>query len=307
MMQTVAAIDLGSHTARLLIARKSDLSTPFITLARERAYIRIAEDFDRHGERVIKPGAFARTLKVMHGFSRRTAGFNVRQVHAVATGVVRDAVNRDQFLNHIYDHTGIIVRPISGEREGLLGTKGVLHALNIGEGLFLIFDLGGGTTEFCLGARGRTEVKSIPLGAVVLSKEHIKTDPPEEAEIRALFRHIGECLKDVDLDVSTEHIIVGTGGTVTTLAAVIHRLPSDEIAPERVNGLILTLPQLKACFEAMRHLSLEQRIRRYGMDPERADVILAGSIVVMSILRFLGVYELAVSMSDILEGILTEC
>jgi len=304
MKQPVASIDLGSHTARLLIAQQSGLSGRLRPLVRKRVYIRLAESFERGGKEIIGPDGSARVLEVMQGFSTLIADFNVRQVYGVATGIIRDAANRDEFLDHIYEQTHIRIGLISGEREALLSGKGALSALNIKGDPFLVFDLGGGTTEFFYDNRGKVEAKSLLLGAAALTKEFIRSDPPDQTELDSISKETDQCLKNAHIGLAREHVVIGTGGSVTTLAAMFHRIPSDEISPERVNGLRLTLPQVATCFEEMRNLNIEQRMRLPGLDPERANVIVAGALVVMRIMVFLEVPELLVSMSGLLEGLL---
>ena len=304
MKQPVASIDLGSHTARLLIARQSCSSGRLRPLVRKRTYIRLAEGLEPGEKKIIGPDAFARVLKVMNEFSRLLADFDVWRVYGVATGVIRDAINRNQFLDHIYEQTHIRIGLISGEREALLSGKGALSALNITGGPFLVFDLGGGTTEFFYVNRGKGETKSVPLGAAALTKEFIRADPPDETELDSVSKQIDKCLTSAQMELAREYVVIGTGGSVTTLATMLHRIPSDDISPERVNGLKLTLPQVAACFEKMRNMNVGQRTGLLGLDPERADVIVAGALVVIRIMVFFGVSELIVSMSDLLEGLL---
>jgi exopolyphosphatase / guanosine-5'-triphosphate,3'-diphosphate pyrophosphatase len=306
MKQPVASIDLGSHTARLLIARRSGSSRRLRPLVRKRAYIRLAEGFERGGEEIIGPDASARVLEVIQGFSSLIAEFNVRQVYGVATGIIRDAINRDQFLDHIYEQTNIKIGLISGKREALLSGKGALSALNIKGGPFLVFDLGGGTTEFFYDNRGKVEAKSVSLGAATLTKEFIRADPPDETELNSISKEIEKSLTSAHMELAREHVVIGTGGSVTTLAAMLHRIPVDDISPERVNGLKLTLPQVAACFEEMRNMNVEQRVGLSGLDSERANVIVAGALAVVGIMKYLGALELIVSMSDLLEGLLID-
>jgi len=306
MKQLVASIDLGSHTARLLIAQQSGPSGGLRPLVRKRAYIRLAEGFERGGKRIIGTDASARVLEVIQGFSSLIADFNVRQVYGVATGIIRDAINRDQFLDYIYEKTNIRIVLISGEREALLSGKGALSALNMKGNPFLVFDLGGGTTEFFYENRGKAEAKSVPLGAAALTREFIRSDPPDETELDAISKEIDQHLKSAHMELAKEHVVIGTGGTVTTLASMLHRIPSDDISPERVNGLTLTLPQIATCFEEMRNLNIEERMGLPGLDPERVNVIVAGALVVIEIMKYLGAFELIVSMSDLLEGLLID-
>jgi exopolyphosphatase/guanosine-5'-triphosphate,3'-diphosphate pyrophosphatase len=201
------------------------------------------------------------------------------------------------------------VRTITWREEALLTGKGVLNALNIRAEPYLIFDLGGGSTEFLLGRKDRQTVMSIPLGALVLTSMHLKSDPPKHSELEALSGQIDAALRHVHVADSGRGplTIAGTGGTVTTLGAVLNSIPVEEISPERMNGLILERPQLEGLFSELRNLSLDQRARLTGLDRERAGVILAGLLAVIRILDFFQSHTLIVSLSDLLEGNLMVC
>jgi exopolyphosphatase/guanosine-5'-triphosphate,3'-diphosphate pyrophosphatase len=202
--------------------------------------------------------------------------------------VFREATNRDEFLNRIYENTGIGVRLITGDEEALLSGKGVSNALNINAHPFLMFDLGGGSTEFLSRSKDGQLIRSFPLGAVTLTQTYIYSDPPEERGLGRLSRHIDASLKKFQLGpLGTEDpsFVIGTGGTVTTLAAMLHRISLKETNPDSINGLIVKMPKLEALFSEMRNLTLEQRLRLPGLGQGRTDVILAGSLIVIKILQ----------------------
>ncbi len=304
MNELAASIDLGSHTARLLIAQRSE-SSPWgwTPLVRRRAYIRLAADSGPEGEREIGPDAAARVLDVLRDFSSLIADYSVSQVHAVATGIIRDAIHGDRFLAHLHEETGIRIELVSGEKEALLSGRGACAVLNI-HGDSLVFDLGGGTTEFLRNMGGEATGVSLSLGAAVLTKRFIRSDPPAAGDVDAISREVEQRLKPVASDIAGAPLVVGTGGSVTTLAAMVHGIAGDDIRPERVNGLIVTLSRLEACLAQMKIQRTAERVARLGLDPGRADVIVAGALVIIGIMRFLGISELTASMSDLLEGLL---
>ncbi len=311
MEKNFASIDIGTHTARVLIARRGGPRDLFRPIFRERTYIRLGEDLDYSGTKTIHSQAIARTIDALQGFSQHIEDFNVQKVLAVATGVIREASNSELFLGSIRENTGIGVRLISGDEEALLTGKGVLHALGVQKDPFVIFDLGGGSTEFLFGDRHPLTVRSIPLGAVTLTTEHLRSDPPDEKEISFLSRYIDRSLKGLESVISQEgdkrprvRLLVGTGGTVTTLAAMLYGILPQEIAPERINGLIIKRSEIGALFDKMRKLGLAQRRRLPGLDPARAGVILAGALAVLRVLYFLRSSQMTVSLSDLLDGIL---
>ncbi|MDY6972054.1 MAG: hypothetical protein SV775_06970 [Thermodesulfobacteriota bacterium] len=309
MREKLASIEIGSHTARLLVAQDLGPSIPFRPLARRRAYIRLAQDFDYSAKRIIQPEAIDRTLEAVEGFLGCMKMFNVHSVHAVATGVVREAANKDEFLDRIREYAGINVRPIDGSEEALLTGRGVLSALDIRGKPFLVFDLGGGSTEFLFRGEGETIIRSIPLGAAVLSQEYLKSDPPDTTQLDALSRHIDGSLEKARLHTCTglDHCpIIATGGTVTALAAMIDRIALEEITPERVNGMILKKSQVEGLLGGIQGLSVQEMSSLPGLDAGRAELILAGSLIVIRILKFFESVQLTISLSDLLEGILID-
>jgi len=306
-MTNIASIDIGSHTARLLVSKKIGPPGLFQPLIRKRSYIRLAQCFDHQKETGIGPEAIDRTLSALEAFSDVARKYDVNRIHAVATGVVRRAVNRDHFIDLIQSKTGIQVDVITGEREAELTRKGVLHALNIETGPFVIFDLGGGTTEFIIGENSYTKIKSLPLGAAVLTQRFLRSDPPEKEKLEDLDNHVGEVLEEVfqkETHVGNDHLMVGTGGTVTTLAALIYQIGVQDISPERLNGLILRREQVGYHFEQLKSLTIDERLRIPGLDQGRAGVILAGAMVVIRILHYFRSVLMKVSLSDLLEGVL---
>ena len=278
-------------------------------LARKREYIRLAEGLNQSENKDISSGAIDRTVNVLKNFSGTLKHFRVHSVNAVATGVIRDAPNGDQVLDRIYEKTGIQAKVITGVEEAYLTAKGALHSLNIHADPFAIFDLGGGSTEFLIGSEDTRVARSVPLGAMLLTTRYFGLDPPVEAEIEALSSHVDQCLADADLDVPGARdvsLLVGTGGTVATLAAMLHGIQLKDIAADRINGLLLKKGKIEALFSRIRPLSLDARMKLPGLDKGRADVILAGCLTVIRILCFFKALQLTASLSDLLEGILVE-
>lgn len=306
MKNPLAAIDIGTYTARLFIASDPGPSGQLRPLARKRAYIRLAEGFDP-SEKRIQSESVDRTLNALNDFLYHIRAFSVCSIYAIATGVVRDATNRDEFLGLIREQTGIPVRLLSGEEEALLTAKGALHALGHQNRPVLIFDLGGGSADFFLKAGDTEIVKSVPLGAMILTKSHLKSDPPREMEVASLATYINSCLKGIYPEFSGADerlLLVGTGGTVTTLALMLHNIAPEEISAENINGLVLERQQIETLFDQMRGMNSKERSKLPGLDRGRAEIILAGSSVVLGILHILKASQLTVSMSDLLEGIL---
>lgn len=303
----IASIDIGSLTARLLIAGKIDGPGLFTPLTRKRAYIRLAEDFDDRGSGSIRSKAVERTIDVLREFTLTAKKYGVEEIRAVTTGVVRRAVNRDRFLGLIREKTGLNVEVISGEQEADLTLKGVNHALDMTRGSSIVFDLGGGTTEVISWRKGNMDLRSLPLGAALLSETFLVSDPPDADQIKGLADYIDRKLKEAlprDRYSSEGKSLVGSGGTVTSLAAMIHRMDTKDITPQKLNGIILNRVRIEHLFENMKSVPVSRRMKLPGLDEERAKVILGGASVVIRILEYFRFTEVTVCCSDILEGIL---
>jgi exopolyphosphatase/guanosine-5'-triphosphate,3'-diphosphate pyrophosphatase len=308
MAETIlASIDIGSHTARLLVCQKTGSSKGLRPLQRKRAYTRMAEDFSHDGSLKIQPEAVGRALVALEEFATVAEKCHVESIQAVCTGVVREADNRDDLLKQILDRTGIQARIISGDEEARLTAKGVLHALRFQGRSWMIFDLGGASTEFVYGEQGHQKVQSLALGALVLTHKYLMSDPPGEEEMGALERGVDDLLEKAFPRVGfleEMDLLVGTGGTVTTLGAMLHQVGIEEISPKRMNGLILRKDQLEGLFDRLRTATLDERLELPGLDRGRADVIPAGCAAVLRILCFFRSRQLVVSLSDLLEGML---
>jgi exopolyphosphatase/guanosine-5'-triphosphate,3'-diphosphate pyrophosphatase len=305
MTKTIlASIDIGSHTARLLICQKAGSTKEIKPLLRKRAYIRLAEGFASQEKRAIQPEATERALKALGEFASIAKKMHVESVRAVCTGVMREAENRDDFLNLIFERTGIQARVLSGGKEARLTARGVLHALDVQGKFSMIFDLGGGSTEFIYGEEDLQKTQSLPLGSIVLTQRYLDSDPPREEEMGALEQDVDDVLAQAFPEGRLEEdgLVVGTGGTVTTLGVMLHHMDIEEISPKRMNGMTLRREQLEDLFERLKAMNFDERLKLQGLDRGRADVIPAGCAVVLRILRFFKVREMVVSLSDLLEG-----
>jgi exopolyphosphatase/guanosine-5'-triphosphate,3'-diphosphate pyrophosphatase len=303
----LAALDIGSHTARLLVSRWAEGTGILKPLIRERAYIRLGKDFELGKTRSIKPEAVERTLRALDGFVRAARALGVKEILAVATGVVREADNQGRFIEALESGTGVRVRVVSGEEEAFLTGLGVGHALRLGGRSFIVFDLGGGTTEFLIEEGEERRVLSLPIGAAVSTERYLKSDPPDDEQIGRLQSEVSATLRRAFVHPKPdEKLLVGTGGTVTSLAAMIHGISVDDISPQRMDGLALGMEGLEALFQKMRRMTTHEMVHLLGVDQGRADVIIAGGVIVISLMRFFKSMRLTVSVSDLLEGILID-
>lgn len=300
MTEIKASIDLGTNTARLLIGTQEDQHTvrPIVL---KRQITRLGGGFTR--ERGISPEAEARSLAAMQEFAEEIKRHDVRKIRAVATSAVRDAINGSEFCRKVFDATGISLQVITGEQEALFTLRGVLAGLDHRDGKLLIFDVGGGSTEYTL-ANDSLPVftRSLPLGVVRLTEG--KSTP--EAMTDKICRELGaldEEMKRSAVDLS-DTVLVGTAGTATTLAAI--HMEMTDYDYRRVNNHAMSLADIEAVYARLLPLSPEDRLKVKGLEKGREDLIVAGMLITINTMKHFGFDALKISDFGQLEGLLLE-
>lgn len=300
MTELKASIDLGTNTARLLIGIKEDEHT-IRPLLLKRHITRLGGGFTR--ELGISAEAEARSLAAMEEFAFEIRRHKVGNVRAVATSAVRDAVNGADFCRKILHRTGIRLQVISGEQEALFTLRGVLAGLDNREGKFLVFDVGGGSTEYTI-ADGKTPLftRSLPLGVVRLTEGKSGPEAMTEKICRELEFLADEMKRSaVDPGGAT---LVGTAGTATTLAAI--HMEMTDYDYRRVNNHTMTLADILEIHRRLLPLSPDERLQVKGLEKGREDLIVAGTLITINTMKQLGFQSLKVSDFGQLEGLLLE-
>ncbi len=293
MKKIAASLDIGSYTARMLVAQILTDKRDFLPLARERDYINVA-DFYEKDIGIIKQKAIENTVMVLKKFLKKAEKLRVQEFYPIATGVIREAKNREEFIAQLKALTGIEAIVISGKKEACLTAKGVIHSLRLKKDIpFVIVDIGGGSTEFFIKTETIPYICSIPLGAAVLQNR----DNAASYVRDVLKKNLG------NIAFKTEKLI-GTGGTITSLVAMAHSISFDKVCPENLNGKILTLKQVRKLFEELIRMSLQEMVYKFGLDKNRAKVIIPGTVILLRIMEFFGFSQVIASLSDILEGII---
>ncbi|MBI5888569.1 MAG: exopolyphosphatase [Deltaproteobacteria bacterium] len=312
-----AAIDIGTNTLRLLIA-EADSSGRLSPLVYRRAITRLGGSYTESAG--IDPMSAQRTFAALEEFKRVIDEVGVESVEAAATSVVRRAGNKKWFLSEIEKKTGISVSVISGEEEARLSLLGVLSVLNdprgcdTPRGRRLVMDIGGGSTEFIAtddgGIRG---VWSMEMGVVHLTETHLKSDPPQDAEIKALRGEIGAVMGELkagmanagvnpaDYSMASGAVFVGTAGTVTTLAALDQGL--EVYDRTRINNATLSRPRVERLYRYLVGLTLRERQTVLNLEKGREDLIISGALIAIAAMDEFGFEEIKVSDAGLLEGI----
>jgi exopolyphosphatase/guanosine-5'-triphosphate,3'-diphosphate pyrophosphatase len=311
-MSPVASIDMGTNTFRLLIADviSRDRLSPLLT---KRAITRLGEGFAQRG--LIQPSAINRSMEVLEDFAKIIAHYQVEKVFAVATSVVREADNGEAFTQQIYTRTGIHVRTLSGFEEAQLTLKGVLSAVELRTTNALVFDIGGGSTEFIL-TEGTLPLKteSTALGVVFLSEKLLTSDPPTTRELSLLSTTIRKHLSLIDFHNTFRTVVpsedppplslIGTAGTVTTLAAIDQKMEIYD--PRTINNYRLSRETLLNIYQRLTTVTAAQRTVIPRVEKGRETVIVPGTAIVLEIMNLIRCNHLIVSDAGLLEGILLD-
>ncbi|HIJ68621.1 MAG TPA: hypothetical protein HPP57_03850 [Deltaproteobacteria bacterium] len=307
-----AALDIGSHTTRMLIARKN--GTQLAPVRFERRVTRLAQDFQQAD--AITQKAQHRNISAIKEYISILREFHVAKIACGATGVVRRAKNSRAVLDRIAAETGIECKVLSEETEALLSAKGILRALPETGSDLLTFDIGGGSTEFVLmGIETAIKNASRPIGAATLTEAYLKADPPgaeavERAalsarrEIISAKEQLYENLSNTGIMLPLGLRLIGTAGTVTTLAGMYIKM--KRYVPYRVNGVVLTTEWLSNTIESLAQMPLAQRGLIAGLEPGREDIILGGAVIVAEILSCFGRQSFVVTDAGLIEGLLIE-
>jgi exopolyphosphatase / guanosine-5'-triphosphate,3'-diphosphate pyrophosphatase len=295
----IASIDIGSNTLRFLIAEKTgDKLRAFF---RDREMVRLGRNF--YPTRLLSPQVQETALKVLKRFKQRAEQEGVTDLIAVGTGVLREAENASVFLKKVVRETGIGIRIIPGTEEARIMAKGVLSLFPSTDGKIIIFDLGGGSTEFVLVNDGQMEKRiSLPLGVVGLTEKFLPSDPPKSNESEALIVYCRNILRQYSPKNDNINNLIGTAGTVTTLAAMTKNL--FDYDPDQINRTVLTQENLLALSKKLLALPIEMRAELTGLEPGRADIIPAGILLVLEIMDHFSKHQLLVSDSGLLEGLI---
>jgi exopolyphosphatase/guanosine-5'-triphosphate,3'-diphosphate pyrophosphatase len=309
MEHSLASIEIGTNSIRMLIARIDGMGGPLNQVLRKRKLTRLGEGFGTQNPGALTHEAMATSIEVLKDFVSLASQHGTSSPLLVATGVVRRARNRDVFVDLVDENVGVPLTIISGQREADLTWKGVTTCLDGGENADIIFDLGGGSAEFIFSRGKRRTTISMDIGAATLTEEYLPSDPPQADEISNLTgcmdRELKRYLGPRKATIGGRPFMVATGGTVVTLAAMLHGIGVEEFG-EPINGLVIQAEALQSLIATMKGMPSADRLKLTGLEYGREDIIVAGSLAVVKVMEYFDVDEIRVSYSDILEGILID-
>jgi exopolyphosphatase/guanosine-5'-triphosphate,3'-diphosphate pyrophosphatase len=301
----IAAIDIGTNSIHMIVVQvRPDLS--FEVIDREKEMVRLgAGGLDG---RALTPEAMHAALQVLSKFRRLAESHRVDEVIAVATSATREAENGGEFLQTVTQQTGIRPRVISGTEEARLIHMAAVYGVSVPGDVAVVIDIGGGSVEVTRGAGPAVELgRSFKLGVIRLTERFVKTDPLEPRDERRLVRYI-----DAEIGKYLHQIaragferVIGTSGTILSLGAVA-AASDGHTAGVSLRNRRFTAKQIRRVRKDLVALDLEERLRVPGLEPRRADLAVAGAILVDEILRRLGAEEITLCDLSLREGLVLD-
>lgn len=309
-METLAAIDIGTNTFRLLIAAvcpgQGNSGISVREIHSERIITRLGEGLSENG--LLKKEAMTRGIDALKQFSSLISEHHAEKVLATATSALRNAKNSNEFIARAKESAGIEIEIITGDKEAELTAAGILVDMQKPESSLMI-DIGGGSTELIFtNFDAPLNIRSIDLGVVYLAEKYMKSDPPSERELELLEKEISgklETVRDAFAELITpKTLITGTAGTITALAAALQHL--EKYDHEKVHNYRMKIPDIQQIYSAMIHMTTAQRSKFLPFEPSRLDIIVPGTLILLKLMSIFGFNELIVSNYGLREGILTE-
>ncbi len=298
----VAVIDVGTNSVKFHIAERGADGHGWNTVVDRADVTRLGEGIDDTGE--IAPGALERTAVAIRGMVDDARDHGVHQIAAVGTAGLRAAGNRDAVLATIRERTGLTVEVIPGEEEGRLAFLAVQVGTLSPDAQLAVFDTGGGSSQFTFGHGGHVDEQySVPVGAVRFTERFGLAGAVTPAVLDEARAAIAAELASLD-GRPTPDGLVGMGGAITNITAVMHELAVYD--PEIVQGTVLERSEVDRQIELYRTLDADGRRTIVGLQPARAEVILAGALVVRTVMEKLGQGSLTVSDHGLRHGVLVD-
>ena len=300
-MPTYAAVDIGSNSVRLKIARSRGRRLQEIYEDRE--VTRLGESVFQSG--FLSPKAMADTIKVLRRFHRIVQKHGTDVVRVVATSALRDARNAQAFIEWVHSATGWRLETISGIEEARLIHLGVIANLRIHAWPTMLIDLGGGSCELTISDRGHIrDTVSLPLGAVRLTNEFLRHDPPRKSEVESMRKFINREIRRVAhrVQAAAPKVVIATSGTAAALAAMAKSLVRDS----RSKHLGLSRASCVRLAKMLSRRDLAERRKLPGLGPKRAEIIIAGAIVFTELMQHCGLSGFRYSDLGLRDGLLVQ-
>ena len=306
-MTRVAAIDCGTNSIRLLVADIAEGGATLTDVVRRMEIVRLGQGVDSTGR--LSSEAIERTRVALADYTAQIRALGAEQVRMVATSATRDAANAEEFRSMVLETLGAAPEVVTGDEEARLSFTGAVRGLRADTPRpYLVVDIGGGSTEFVLGATESGDFEpsaatSVDIGCVRMTERYLRDDPPTAAQIDAAEAHITEVTDAALAAVSGRdaRTLIGLAGSVTTVTALA--LGLDRYRPERIHHARVSYAEVARVTGELLGMTHAQRLTLPVMHPGRADVIGAGALVLRIVMDRARIDSVVASEHDILDGI----
>ena len=302
-MRRAAGIDCGTNTIKLLVADLDPSSGELVELVRTTRMVRLGQGVDARPR--LHPEALERVMTAVEEYADLLREHGSPPLRFCATSAVRDATNRDVFLDGVHERLGVRPEVLSGAEEARLSYAGATRGLGDARSPVLVVDIGGGSSELVLGDGATVDAAhSLDIGSVRMTERFLRNDPPSPEQRAALVEAVDAALDTLPghgVDLSSARTVVAVSGTGLTVAAAVLDLP--ELDRHLVDRQVVPVGAVHKVADRLAGMTVAQRRALPYMHPGRADVIAAGALILDRVLARVPAEELAVSVSDILDGI----
>ena len=299
MSTNVAAIDIGSNSTNLLVVDGNGNE-----IVREVNVTTLGEGVARTS--TLSPAAVERTIRVISRYADIVATHEAR-LHITGTAACRMATNTAEFFAQVQKITGVAPRLLSPRAEARLAYLGATTSLPAVDGLTMVVDIGGASTELTVGTSEVLDSVSLPFGVVTLTEAELHRDPPRAEELSNAISIVGDAVDNAVIErpvLADAQRVVGVAGSIVTIAAVELGLHTFDAA--RLHGMQLTKDAAEDVFRTLATESLADRVHNPGLPVERAGVIVGGCCLLVAIMRRLGLDHIIVSTHNLLDGVVHE-
>lgn len=306
----LAAIDVGTNSIHMVVAKVQPTLPSFTIIARDKTTVRLGDRDKTSGN--LTPAAIDRAISALRRCQEIAKSLQADEIIAVATSAVREAPNGSEFLQIVEKELGLWINLISGPEEARRIYLGVLSGMNLSAQPHVIIDIGGGSTELILGdGHEPRSLSSTKVGAVRLTTEFVSTDPISHAEFLALQAYIRGMLERPTEELLS-HLkpqekprMVGTSGTIEALAT-LHAKEKFGTIPNPLNGYQMSLADLRDWLTRLRRMKCAERAALQGMSERRAEIILAGGLILQETMTLLGIDSLTICERSLREGVVVD-
>lgn len=300
----LAAIDIGTNSIRCIVV-EADSRGRFMILDDEKATVRLGENMAASG--AISPPAFARAVDAMTRIRKLLDGFKVVEVEAVATSAVRSASNGTELVEVLSRELGRAIRVISGEEEAELVALSARHNFDMSGKRYMIIDIGGGSVEIMSAVSNHVEsCFSLQLGAVLMTDRFLGSDPLKDGQVEKLRRHVRSELKNIFTDDKPiVQTFIGSGGTITALASMVMSMRRQIFSS--LHGFEVLRSEIVHLLAMLVRKDIKELRCVAGLNPDRADIIVAGLVVVDEMMKFFEANMMLINERGIREGLIIRC